>query len=72
MKIIIKAKPGAKREYVIRESARFVVAIKERAVDGKANAAVVAALAKHLKIPRSRVRIVKGAASRDKIVAIDE
>jgi uncharacterized protein len=38
--------------------------------DGKANAEVIELLSAHLGVPRSRVRIVRGAASRRKIVEI--
>ena len=38
---------------------------------GKANAAVVSLLAQRLGVARSRVRIVRGHASRDKLVAVD-
>lgn len=38
--------------------------------DGKANAAVIAALAKALKLPKSAVTIVRGHTGRDKLVEI--
>ena len=38
---------------------------------GKANAAVVALVAKSLRVPRSSVSIVKGFASRDKVLRIN-
>jgi hypothetical protein len=40
-------------------------------VDGQANEAVVRTLAEALGVPRSRVRIVRGEASRDKTVRVD-
>jgi uncharacterized protein YggU (UPF0235/DUF167 family) len=40
-------------------------------VDGKANAALVEYLAARLAVPRRAVRVVAGAKSRDKLVAID-
>jgi uncharacterized protein len=51
---------------------RLVVAVKERAVDGKATAAALTALAKALGVPPRTVRLVAGAAARDKIVAIED
>lgn len=39
---------------------------------GKANAEVIELLAAHLGVPRSRIRIVRGAASRIKIVQIED
>ena len=38
---------------------------------GKANAAVVALVAKSLRVPRSSVSIVKGFASRDKVLRVN-
>lgn len=50
----------------------LVVAVQERAVDGKATAAALTALAKALRIAPRTVRLVSGATSRDKIVAVDD
>ena len=49
---------------------RFVVAVKERAVDGKANRAIEKALAEHFGVSPSSVRIITGHASREKTVDI--
>lgn len=47
-----------------------MVAVRERAVDGKATAAALTALAQALGVPSRTLRLVSGAAARDKIVAI--
>lgn len=85
MKIFVKAKPGAKVARVVEETAvtaglfneekgdavrRFVVSVKEPATDGRANRAIEAALAEHFGVAPSRVRIVRGQTSREKIVEI--
>jgi uncharacterized protein (TIGR00251 family) len=41
-------------------------------VDGAANRAVVAAVAKHFKVPASRVRLRSGWRSRRKLVEVDQ
>lgn len=46
------------------------VAVSAPAADGKANAAVIEALAKKFDVPKSSVRIVRGLASRLKEVEI--
>ena len=78
-KIVIRVKPGAARTRVGGEYAgpayggqggSLVVAVRERAVDGKATAAALAALAEALGVPPRTLRLVSGAASRDKIIAI--
>lgn len=81
MKIFVKAKPGAKAELVeettglfdggAKGERRFTVAVKERAVEGKANRAIERALAEHFGVAPSRVRIVSGETSRQKIVEIE-
>ena len=72
MKIIVKVKTKAKEERVekIGEGA-FTVWVKEPAEKGKANSAVIKAVAKHFKIPRSNVQIVSGLSSRQKIIIIE-
>lgn len=49
----------------------LVVRVREPAVDGRANRAVVAALAEALGVGRGAVRIVAGAAARHKLVEVD-
>ncbi len=78
MKIFVRAKPGVKKEY-IKETTdlfeksgerHFVVAVAARAVDGRANRAIEKALAEHFNVPPSRVRIVSGQTTKEKIVEI--
>jgi len=40
-------------------------------VDGQANAAAIALLAQALDVPKSAIRLVKGASSRDKTLAVE-
>jgi len=78
MKIFVRAKPGVKKAYVKETTdlfeksgeRHFVVAVNERAVDGKANRAIEAAIAEHFDVPRSRVRIVSGQTAKEKIMEV--
>lgn len=71
MKILVKAKPGSKEEKVEKTGeAHFTVSVKEPPREGRANAAIVRALAHHFSVPPSRVAIISGHTSRDKIVEI--
>ena len=54
-----------------RHDGVLVVRVREPATDGRANKAVVAAVAGALGIPRGSVRIASGIASRRKVVEID-
>lgn len=76
LRFAIRVKPGASRTKVGgaygADSARkaLVVAVSERAVDGKATEAALKALADALGVPRRTVRLVSGVTSRDKVVEI--
>jgi uncharacterized protein YggU (UPF0235/DUF167 family) len=48
----------------------LVVAVTERAVDGKATAAALRAVAAALGVPRSAVTLLTGAVSRDKVLLV--
>lgn len=73
MKISVRAKAGAKRPSVTQISdGYFAVAVREAAREGKANAAIVRALARHFGIAPSRIRLIRGAASRQKLFHIGE
>lgn len=72
MKLIVKVKPGAREERVERvDGSRFIVSVKARALEGRANAAALKALAKFLDIAPSRLRIVSGLAYKEKIVEVE-
>lgn len=71
VRVEIRVRPGAARAAVGGEHAgRLVVAVHERAVDGKATEAALAALARALDVPGRRLRLVRGATSRDKLVEV--
>lgn len=71
MKIFVQAKPNAGEEKVEKiDETRFVVAVKEPPVQGRANAAIQKALAEYFKIAPSRVRLVSGYSSKQKVFEI--
>ena len=64
--------PGAARsEFAGRHGERIKVRLAARAVDGKANQALVEFLAEHYKVPKRNVRIASGLKSRRKRVVIE-
>lgn len=76
MKIFVRTKPGAKVARIERiddtlfasgREAHFVVAVKEPPIEGRANDAVRKALAYYFGVAPSRIRLVAGVASRNKI-----
>ena len=75
VRVAVRVRPGARRDAVGGSWAgprgpALVVAVHARAVDGAANAAVVAALAAAFGLRRADVEIVAGARGRDKIVTL--
>lgn len=85
MKIFVKAKAGAKEEKVVppqgklweeekrgvpEDDAWFLVHIKEPPMQGKANEAIIKALAKHFGVSKSQVTLISGASSKRKVFEI--
>jgi len=69
MRLRIRVKPGAHEEKVSREpDGSLLVSVRARAQEGKANEAVVKAVAKLLRVPKSQVSIVSGLSSRTKVL----
>jgi len=69
--IRVKAHPGAREDRLEQKGPdRFEVWVRAEAKQGRANAAVLALLSGRMKIDPKRLRIVKGAASPNKIVTI--
>jgi len=71
MKIFVKVKPSAQEEKVEKvDEINFKVQVKEPPVEGRANMAVIRALADYFGVTQSDVRIISGFASRSKIIEI--
>ena len=70
-RIDVRVIPHAKRRDVsMSPDGTLVVKVTEPAEGGRANAAVVDALAKHFNVPKRCVVILHGATSRQKLVEI--
>ena len=71
MKIFVKAKPNSREEKVEKISENnFAVFVKETPEKGKANEAIRNALAVYFKVASSRIKIVSGYSSRNKVIEI--
>lgn len=69
--IPVRVIPRAKRTRVGGErEGRLLVRVAAPPVDGKANAAVIAAVAEALGVPKRSVEIVRGEAARDKVLRV--
>ena len=73
MKIFVKVKPKAREEKVERvDDINFKVQVKQSPEKGRANLAVVRALADYFGISQSKISIVSGSSSRLKIIEIEK
>lgn len=71
--ISVHVKPNSKKGPLVEETdAGLTVYIREPAVEGKANKAIIALLSKHYKVPKTRIAIVKGMLGKHKTVVILE
>ncbi len=71
MRISVRVKPGARCDRVeLREDGGLTVQVKAAPVDGKANEAVIALLAKHFGVKRGAVTLRQGLSSRDKVFEV--
>jgi len=72
MKIKIRVLPRSSKNEVVGKMADGVLKIKLTAapVDGKANEALIALLSDYFQTPKSKIKIVAGATSKNKVVEI--
>jgi uncharacterized protein len=66
--VVVRVKPGSRKGPLVEvdDDGALTIYVRERAVEGKANAAVVKLLATHLGVPKSRLELVSGATGRVK------
>jgi uncharacterized protein YggU (UPF0235/DUF167 family) len=71
LKIFVKAKTNAKKECVEKiDETHFAVTVKDPPKNGLANAAIKKALAEFLRIASSRIILVSGFSSKQKVFEI--
>jgi uncharacterized protein len=70
-RLTVKVIPNARSaSFTPLDDGSWAARVAAPAVDGKANAALVALIASYFKVPKSRVTVVRGATSRHKIVDV--
>jgi uncharacterized protein len=71
-KLAVRVQARARRDEIAGERAgSLLVRVTALPVEGKANAAVCRLLAERLGLAPGRIAVVRGAASRDKLIEID-
>ena len=70
-RLAVRVTPGARIEVLEVADGRLLAKVRAKPEDGKANAAVQELLAKALGIATSRLHLLRGATSREKLFRID-
>lgn len=72
MKISAKIKPNSRHreEVVVNDDGSLTIYTKAPAIEGRANSAAVKLVAKYYGVAPSRVKLVRGATSRNKVFEI--
>ncbi len=70
MRILVKVKVNSKTESLAREGNIFIVRVSEPPREGKANQAVIKLLAQQFGVSKSKIRILKGFKSKNKLVEL--
>ena len=71
-RLALRVTPGARSEGVEIADGHLLVKVRVKPEDGKANEAVLRMLAQALGIATSRLRMLRGATGRDKLVGIED
>ena len=72
MQIEVRVHPKARRDSLeVLAGPKLRVHVTAAPEGGKANAAVIALLAKRLGVPKGSIRIVRGHKTRDKLLRVD-
>ena len=70
MKVNLKVIPNSKRPEIKREKEYFKIKVDAPAKEGKANKRLLELLSDYFSLPKSRIKIIKGENSRNKVVEI--
>lgn len=72
MKISVKVKPQTKQDMIQKTGPNdYKVWVKAKAIEGKANQAVIKILSEYFHTPKSNILLIKGAKARDKIFMVN-
>ena len=71
MKLKLKVFPKARQERLEEKGDLLKVYVKEPAIEGRANKRLIEILAKHLKLKKYQLKIIRGINSRERVVEVD-
>jgi len=67
----IRVVPNSSKTLLVEDEEMLKLKVCAPALDGKANSAVIEFFAKYYKVPKSKVKILKGEKSRNKRVSVE-
>ncbi len=70
MIINVRVIPRARVQKIVADGDVYRVYTNAAPADGAANAAVIKMLAKHFDVPKTSIKIIRGAISHDKVIEI--
>ena len=69
MRYCVTVKPGSSQEKIVATGENdLIVYLRAKAHDGEANDALVKLLSKHFRVPKTTIKILRGARSRNKLI----
>lgn len=71
MRLRIVVRPNSKTDSIEKVGEEFIVRTKAPAVDNRANAAAIELIAKYVGAPKTRIKIIRGATSRHKVIEFE-
>ncbi len=69
-RIAVRVTPKAAADRIVEENGQLRVYVTAVPEDGKANKAVIALLAQHWGVAKSRLSVVQGITGRDKVILV--
>ena len=72
MKLEVKVIAGASQEKIVQDGSRWKVYVRTVREKGKANDRVIEIMSEHFGKSKSQVKIVRGEASKSKIIEVSE
>jgi len=70
MRINIKIIPNAKKQNILKIDDMYKIHLTSQAIEGKANKELIDLLSRKFKAKKSKIKIIKGEKSRNKVVEI--
>ena len=71
MRLSVRVIPNAKQNRIVEEEGRFKVYLTAPPIEGKANKALIEFISEHFSVKKSKIKIIRGEKSREKVLEIE-